>query len=110
VNDADIGRNLRDAGMEAVEENSGEWKDLCKQYAHRWFEAQPAETVFTGEIIRLAFQSESLPDPHHPNAWGAVIGGCLRSWLKSNRAAFVGVSPGRDPKAHARLMLTYKKL
>ena len=37
----ELGRTLRDEGMEVVEENSGAWKYVAKDKIEDWFELQP---------------------------------------------------------------------
>jgi hypothetical protein len=102
-----LGQMLRDAGMAQVEGNAGEWRDKARQKVDEWINAMPQGHVFTGEDIRLDLQDAGLEEPHHPNAWSAVIGGRIRSWLKSNRIRIEGWKIGSDPKAHARRMVAY---
>ena len=78
-----LGQILRDEGMAQVQDNAGEWRDLTRQRADEWIKSMPAGTIFTGEDIRLDLQDAGLEEPHHPNAWSAVIGGRIRVWLKS---------------------------
>ena len=103
-----LGQILRDEGMAQVEENSGSWKTTARERTEAWINSMPAGTVFTGEDIRLDLQDAGLEEPHHPNAWSAVIGGRIRVWLKSNRIQMDGWKPGADPKAHARRMIAYR--
>ena len=106
----ELGRTLRDEGMELVEENSGFWKDKAKEKIDFWFRSQPINKLFVGEDIRLELESLGLEQPHNHNAWSAVIGGRVRQWLKSNEIEVYGLQAGKDPKAHARRMITYRKL
>ena len=103
-----LGQILRDEGMAQVLENSGAWKDLTRQRAEEWIEAMPIGAVFTGEDIRLALEVAGIDEPHHPNAWSAVIGGRIRVWLRTNRIQMEGWKAGADPKAHARRMIAYR--
>ena len=106
----ELGRALRDEGMALVEENSGLWKEIAKGQIEGWFEIQPVDTLFVGEDIRLLLEKNGIEAPHHHNAWSAVIGGKVRQWFKSNQIEIYGLQAGKDPKAHARRMITYKKL
>ena len=105
-----LGRRLRDEGMEQVQHNAGEWRDATRRYLEIWINETPAGTIFTGEDIRLELQDVGVDEPHHPNAWSAVIGGRIRQWLKSGRIQIDGWKTGSDPKAHARRMMAYKVL
>jgi hypothetical protein len=106
----ELGRILRDEGMALVEDNSGAWKDDAKRKMGVWFELQPVGTLFVGEDIRLELEKTGTEPPHHHNAWSAVIGGRVREWLRSDRIEVHGLQAGKDPKAHARRMITYRKL
>ena len=106
--DLQLGRILRDKGMDQVRESAGEWKDAAGQMTDEWIEKVRTGVEFIGEDIRLDLQVAGLPLPHHHNAWSAVIGGRIRVWLKSNRIQMDGWKPGSDPKAHARRMIAYR--
>jgi hypothetical protein len=105
-----LGRVLRDDGMALVEENSGAWKDDAKRSMDIWFEQQPIDKFFVGEDIRLELERNGMEQPHHHNAWSAVIGGRIRMWLRTERIEVYGLQAGKDPKAHARRMVMYRKL
>lgn len=110
LNSAELGRVLRDEGMALVEENSGDWKYTAKNGIENWFKNQPIDKLFVGEEIRLHLEEQGIEPPHHHNAWSAVIGGRVRGWLRSNEIEVYGLSAGKDPKAHARRMIMYRKL
>ena len=78
--EAAAAREARDAGMKAVLDHSGAWKDRARLKIR---ELAPGWTG-TGEDIRLLLQDRPGLRPQHHNAWGAVIGGCLRQgWLQA---------------------------
>lgn len=106
----DLGRRLRDKGMRQVEENAVPWRDHCKNALNDWFAAAPSGALFTGEDLRLKLQSSGLGEPHHPNAWSAVVGGKVRQWLKSGAIVEAGLEHSKDPKAHARRVMSYIKV
>jgi hypothetical protein len=108
--DLQLGRILRDKGMDQVSESAGEWKDAAGQMTDEWIEKVRTGVEFIGEDIRLDLQVAGLPSPHHHNAWSAVIGGRIRRWLKSGRIEVAGWAQGCDPKAHARRMVSYRKV
>lgn len=106
---AKTGEQLRDAGMAQVSENAGEWRDVARAAAERWFNQLPAGMQFTAEDIRDDIQS-TVGTPHHDNAWSAVLGGRARSWLKNESIVFIGTRTASRPQAHARILRVYRKL
>jgi len=102
------GEELRDRGMERVAENAGEWKYTAQAEIDGWFSETPEGEVFTGEDIRTAIQSV-VGEPHHHNAWSAVIGGRIRKWLAANLIEIEGTSLAKVEAAHARLMRQYRR-
>jgi hypothetical protein len=107
---SELGRKLRDEGMEQVQQNAGEWRDVMRQHLDTWINKTPSGAIFIGEDIRLELQNMGVEEPHHPNAWSAVIGGRIRQCLKSGRIQVHGLKTGSDPKAHARRMIAYRVL
>lgn len=105
-----LGRALRDQGMESAKANSGEWKDIVREAGEAWLAHQPVQTMFSGEEIRLYLQAYGIEQPHHPNAWGAVIGGIVRRALKAKTIEIVGIRSSTDPIAHATKAVVYRKL
>ena len=105
-----LGRVLRDQGMELAETNSGEWKDIVREAGEAWLAHQSVQTMFSGEEIRLFLQEHGVEPPHHPNAWGAVIGGIVRRALKAKTIEVVGIRSSTDPIAHATKAVVYRKL
>jgi len=103
------GRILRDKGMNQVSSHAGEWKDIADTAIRHWYNQLPPGTTFMGEDIRTAV----LPltgHPHHPNAWGAVIGYCIREWLKSSAIQLAGIKRAKDPRSHAHFFRVYRKI
>jgi len=87
-------------GMETVyTRSSEEWK----AHVSKVIAKIPRGTLVTGEDIRLRCKLQ----PHHPNAWGAIINAHVQRKLL--------VSTGRykkpvSPKSHARMIQIYKRL
>ena len=106
----ELGRALRDQGMKAVEANSGEWKHLTRSAAEAFIAYQKVGASFSGEDIRLTLQDQGIEQPHHPNAWGAVLGGVIRRELKSGKIAIVGIRSSVDPVSHATKAIMYRKI
>jgi len=103
------GRQLRDQKMEQVEDNSGDWKEIAKLEADRWFEELQADQIFTGETVRTAIEA-STGEPHHHNAWSAVIGGRLRVWLRCGWIELAGIGLAKKPSSHAGARRKYRKI
>lgn len=90
----DPARAARDAALAAVEARAGGWsraaRDAVRQLPIYW--------EGTGEDIRLHLVKGGLPEPHHHNAWGAVVNVCVRhDWLRE-----IGRRNMRTEKSHAR--------
>jgi hypothetical protein len=108
--DFHAGKRLRDAGMQRVADNSKvDWKGAVIAFAIDWINRRPATECFTGEDIRLAAQAAGIEEPHHHNAWSSVIGGQIRSLLRYRVIECSGFATGKDPKAHARKLMLYRK-
>ena len=93
------GEQLKEEGMDVVYANSPEeWKMHVAEVIGKI----PKGMFVTGEDIRRQCKLE----PHHHNAWGAVISAHVRNesliptgdWKKSI-----------TPKAHARMIQIYRK-
>lgn len=102
-------RRRRERGMAKVVSNTDpEWKasvrSLCEAYLNR---PAVARRLFTAEDLR-EYCENVLPQPHHPNAWSANLGGLIRSWKSRGLIEQVGSQEARRPMAHARLMRCYR--
>lgn len=102
-------RRRRERGMAQVVSNTDpEWKaavkSLCEAYLAR---PAAARRLFTAEDLR-EYCEQVLPQPHHPNAWSANLGGLIRSWKSRGLIEQVGSQEARRPVAHARLMRCYR--
>lgn len=91
----------RDAALDKVEENSGEFSARALQAIGR---LEPGE--WTGESIRLHLESLGIR-PHHHNAWGAVINHAIKAELlfMTGRVAHMATA-----KSHARRTPVYLKM
>lgn len=111
------GRRRRDAGKEQVTRHADPaWRARVEQLAEQFraFKLEHGIMVgytFAGEDIRRFCQSAgaagSVGEPHHSNAWSAVIGSILRRWKAAGLIEPDGATIARDPKAHARLTRRY---
>lgn len=71
------GDQLRDAGIALVTENAGTWMDRARRVVAKHLR-DVAGLFISGDEIRDAVQ-ESIGPPHHPNAWGALTRGFIKS-------------------------------
>ena len=95
--------------MDEVLENTREWKYIAQDAIESWFDEIDVEDTFTGEDIRLSIRS-SIGEPHHYNAWSAVVGGRIRKWLKVEKIKIVASKLAVDPSSHGRGIRRYKKV
>lgn len=103
------GRALRDAGEQQVLHFETDFKSVYRAMAQAWFDALPYGATFTGEIMRLVMQAMRIPEPGHPNAWGAMAGAMLRHWMKAERVHVVGLLQAVTPRSHAHYYRQYMK-
>ena len=102
------GRVLRETGKARVTgKTDPAWKAAVEAACEDWLRTSRPGWPFTGEDLRMECQCK-VPQPHHPNAWSAVIGAVLRRWIAAGRVARSGATEASDPKAHARLIRTYR--
>ena len=94
------GRELRDQGIESVTENSKRWQDEALQIiaGAQFFQA-------TGEELRAPIVA-AIGEPHHPNAWGALINTALKRGLIAKTGRYTQM---RRASAHARVNAIYRK-
>lgn len=95
-NDAE---RLKEEGMATVYEHTS---DKWKEYVAKLILSIPKGTYITGEDIRLKCELQ----PHHPNAWGAIINAHVRS---GELIATGQYKKPISPKSHARMIQIYQK-
>jgi hypothetical protein len=91
----------RDEALETVIENAGhDWKAK----ALTLIATMQKGTLATGEDLRLAI-SEKVGDPHHHNAYGALIMNAVRKGFIAPTGRYVRM---KTPKSHARATPLYR--
>jgi len=92
------GERLRDAGIARVSANNDSWMEsaLAKIERLDFDEA-------TGEDFRMLLE---LPEPKHPNAWGALTRTAISRGLIIPTGHWVKM---KDPRSHARMTPLYRK-
>jgi len=107
-----LGRQRKEQGMADANANSAEWGDDVRAGADWWLKNRlVAWDKFTTEDIRAFLTDvQKLPEPHHPNAWSAVLGGVCRQWRKNNVVSHAGWTAAKAPQANARVIRQYIKL
>jgi hypothetical protein len=102
------GRKRRDEGMAAAETAARDWSLVARATADHFLNGAPVGMQFTGESVRLFIKQRVQIGPRHPNAWGAVVGGSLRRWLRLGRVRRIGIGQAHDPKSHASMLPLYE--
>lgn len=87
-------RTARNLALEQVSENSGTFSEQVLCVIARL----PRGSRHTGETIRLHCQTLGI-NPHHHNAWGAVINSAKRRGLLTDTGRMVSMT---TKKSHAR--------
>jgi hypothetical protein len=96
------GAQLRDAGITLVGNNNEDWLIRSSTYFYYWLKfVAPKE--FTIEDFRIYAADKGLPEPSHPNAWGAI------PRRHKTLIKHVGFTQSQRYLAHSRLTRTYQK-
>lgn len=88
-------------GQELVAANNADWLDtvdyaiLCHANSGR---------TFTVEDVRIRCRGVALPEPKHPNAWGAAFSRAAKQGLIER----VGYQKNRLASAHSRIVSTWR--
>ncbi len=96
------GRAARDAALEQVLTNSGEWRTDAKDAVR----AIPVGWEGTGQDLRVELGKRGLCDPHHYNAWGALIKSCVPSLLEPTG----GMRASVLEQCHAHRLAVYRRV
>lgn len=100
--EAAAAREARDAGIERITATAGHWTRAARLSVR----AIPYGWTGLGEDIRFKLIRDGLPQPHHPNAWGALI-----KWAV-DRGLFEAtgeVRNTRDRPSHACYTKVYRR-
>jgi len=97
--DLQEGEERRDEGCAAASINSMHWK----RRANAALLSLPLGTNFSSDSLRRLLGDD---EPHHPNAWGAVI----RAFHEAGNAEVSGFKKSARPEAHARRILVYRRI
>ncbi len=96
------GKELRDEGIALVLDNAADWALVSQVNFTFWLE-HVAPPVFSIEDFRIYAAKHGMPEPHHPNAWGAL------SKRFSKLIKPIGYTQSRRPSAHSRLTRIYER-
>ena len=96
------GEAKRDKGIAQVSGNNQDWIKKAMQSAIAYVCLMNGED-FTGELIRFHVR-ESVGEPRHPNAWGALISALIKQGeiLETGEHRKM-----KDPRSHARKTPVY---
>lgn len=95
------GASLRDAALAQVLENSGDWRIAAKHAV----ESLPHDWEGTGQDLRVALIESGLPNPHHYNAWGALVRSCIPHLLQPTGSMRASVLS----QCHAHRLAVYRR-
>ena len=98
------GKDRKAAGIDLVLENEPEaWKDtvyaLLLDLAYNWHR-------FTSDDLRADAGARGVPEPHHPNCWGAVFARAAKAGLIER----VGFRHSTLPSCHARAISVWTRV
>ena len=94
---------LRDAALDQVLHNAGEWYPAAFAQAMRVI-CERAGQEKTGEQLRLLVYRVTGPPPNHHNAWGGVV----RELKRHHQLTQIGWTHMMTPRSHARLTPLYR--
>lgn len=104
------GEQLRDEGIARVLRNTPpHWQARYDRLAANWFWSLPEGAIFSGEDFRLNALEHGLPEPHHPNSWGACAASYMRAVKQCGFAVELGAHKAVSPRSHAHQYRTYRK-
>ena len=105
------GSNLRDIGRQKVLESAALWSINTAEKLEHWLKfitQHQKSRFFTGDDIRNHLIAIHTPEPHHPNAWSAIIGAAVKRWQKDNKIVHVGYDLSKRPSRHSAIIRIYK--
>jgi len=101
------GPALRDKGTERVIEHNEDWHSMYARFFYTiWLPVVSPNREFMAEEVRADAAEFGIPEPAHPNAWGAAFLGFVRSGRITRTGC---IRNAKDPKSHACLCPTYRK-
>jgi len=93
----------RDVAIDLVSANADGWMAVGLALLGTF----PIGQEGTGEDFRLRLRDKGLPNPHHHNAWGALILSAQRRQLLLKTGEMRHM---RQKKSHARLTPVYRRI
>lgn len=102
--DHDESIRQRDEALDQVEENAAPWFDQGIAQVAMLAATRRADERFRGEQIRY-WVREEIGEPHHPNAWGALINAAVRRKIIVDTGEEQQMS---KPSSHARRTAVYR--
>jgi len=105
-----LGKTLAEEGQKKVIAADPAWKDQANVLLRNIFKLMPNGALFTSEALRNGLDARGMPEPHHVNAYSAVIGAFLRNLMADERVRQTGFEAATRPQAHGRMLRLYKKL
>jgi hypothetical protein len=100
----DPGKAARDEGIRRVAVNAGEWRERASEMIEGLARRLPD---FTADEVREEAERVGLGEPHHFNAWGAVMMAAARRGLIRKTMT---VRPSQRKEAHGHCNPVWRSL
>lgn len=97
----DTASNLKEQGQKKVLDHSGEWRERAIEMI---VSLTKSCRVFTAEDLRMLAHGR-LDEPHHCNAWGAIMTTACKRGLIVKTGEYVASS---FPSSHGRMIAVWK--
>lgn len=103
--------NRRNEALQDVVENAGPtWAQQCRSLADRYVTQLEPGSEFMGEEMRHWCLAQGLDQPHHPNAWGGVLGAAIRTGMKDGVIETAGFRQSASATSHRHRFSVYRKV
>lgn len=100
----EYGNVLKEKGIRKVSENESlVWRERAINVVNQ---VMQVKDCFTADDIRLMADEFGLPEPHHPNVWGALLSGLSKSGVIHKTGQYIA---SRLPVSHGRIIPIWER-
>lgn len=99
--DLNDGTALRDEGIDAVTREA--WARQAREAVIAYIRNKKGQPLLGSDVQRIV-RDAGRPEPHHPNAYGALVKGLIQDKLIEPTNMFL---PAGHSKAHSRAVRVY---